>query len=234
MNYMKIVAIFLLLIIAFSCKKKETGPAPFQWPAGTGEYAPYTIGSTFTYETATTAPAAIDSFTYTVTKDTTIDGLPYKKIESNKPALASTFYCNFTAGVRTEINYNTNFSGINVPSVKLETTKEPIPVNGTWTNTLNVTIPANPPTIPFALPITVTFTYTNMQKDFSKNILGKDYSGTIYTKQVASLPASIVPLLPPNIPASIQVDNYFSKGVGLSQRDGPNMVTKIKRFNVIK
>lgn len=221
-------------LFIFSCKKKNDGPAAFQWPEGTGEYAPYTIGSTFTYETSRIAPAQIDSFTYTVTKDTTIDGLKFKKLESNKPDLGSTYYCNYSNGVRTDINYNTNISGFNVPTVKLEVLKDAVAVNGTWANSLNITIPANPPTIPFALPISVAFNFTVMQKDFTKNILAKDYSGTIYVKQIATLPSIVIPFLPVGTPSTIQLDNYFSKGVGLSQRDAPNTIFKIKRFNVIK
>jgi hypothetical protein len=221
-------------IFLFSCKKKNTSPAAFQWPNGTGEYAPYTLGSTFVYESTTTAPAATDSFTYTVTKDTTIEGLSFKKLESNKPNLASTFFCNINGGIRTEITYNTTFSGINVPIIKLETLKESVAASGTWSGSFNVTVPANPPAIPIPIPLTISVAYTLMQKDFTKNILAKDYVNTFHVKQIASLPASVIGFLPPGTPSSFQIENYFSKGVGLAQRDGPNASIKIKRYNVVK
>jgi hypothetical protein len=220
--------IFLLVLVIASCKKNTTEetPAGFVWPEGTGEYAPNTLGSTFTFETSTTTPVVTDSFTYTVTKDTTIDALKYKKLESNKPVLASTYYCNYNAGVRTEITYNTSTNGISIPVIKQTVLKDNVPVTNNWVEGLNVNVPG----IPVAIP--VTFTYTIMQKDFTKTILGKDYANTIYVKQVASLPGGIA--LPPGTPSTVQVDNNFSKGVGLSQRDLPNTSIKIKRYNVIK
>lgn len=211
-----------------SCKKKKTDetPSAYQWPAGTGPYAPYTVGSTFTYENQTTAPATTDSFTYTVTKDTTIESMPYKKVESNKPLLASTFYCNYNNGLRTEITYNSNFGGIAIPTIKQVVLKDNVAANVTWSEVLSVTIP----TIP--IPIPVTFNYTLVQKDFTKNILGKDYTKTIQVKQVASVPAGLP--LPAGIPSSITIDTYYASEFGIVQKDLPNTNFKIKRANVIK
>jgi hypothetical protein len=218
---------FSFCLIFASCKKsKDETPAGFQWPEGTGPYAPYTIGSTFTYETQATTPVAIDSFTYTVTKDTTIDGAKYKKIESNKPALASGFYCNYNNGIRTEITYNSAIAGITIPTIKQIVLKDNVAVSSNWMETLNITVP----TIP--IPIPVTFNYTVQQKDFTKNILSKDYAKTIFVKQVASLPSGLP--LPSGTPSSITVDNFFADGFGIVERDLPNTAIKIKRANVIK
>jgi hypothetical protein len=216
-----------LILIFGSCKKSSTGDTGgFQWPEGTGPYAPYTLGSKFVYETQTTAPVAIDSFTYTSTKDTTIDGLKFKKLESDKPALASTFYCNYNNGLRTEISYNSNFGGISIPVVKQVVLKDNVAQGATWLETLGVTVPGIP------LPITISFNYTLVQKDYTKTILAKDYTGTINAKQVATPPAGIV--LPPGIPTSVTVDNFFGKEFGLIERDLPNSTIKIKRATVIK
>jgi hypothetical protein len=229
-KYTFLIGISFLVIAA--CKKNSGGEPAFQWPEGTGEYAPYTLGSTFTYEVSTTAPASVDSTTYTVTKDTTIDGLKFKKLASSKPTVASDLYVNYNNGIRTDITLNTSFSGVNVPVVKLEVLKDGLAVNGTWSGTLNVSVPVPPPINTF--PVAVAFNYTIMQKDFTKNILAKDYTGTITVKQVATLPSSVIPFLPVGTPSTIQIDNFFSKGVGLSQRDAPNTSFKIKRYNVVK
>ncbi len=196
----------------------------FQWPAGTSDYAPYTNGSTFTFESTSGTPAVIDSFTYTVTKDTLITGATYRKLESNKPALGPIFYANYNAGVVTNIAYNFSLQGVTIPVVTQTVLKDNVPVNTTWNESLNVTASG------FTVP--VTFTYTIMQKDYTKTILSKDYTNTIYAKQQIGIPANIALLL--NIPATTQVDNYFAKGVGLVQKDAPTTSIKIKRYNVVK
>jgi hypothetical protein len=225
-------AIVFSMIVFSACKKSNTEeivPAPtgFQWPAGTGEYAPYTNGSTFIYESASGTPTVIDSFTYTVIKDTSIGGLNFKKLESNKPALGPTYYANYNAGVVTNISYNVNFQGlVTVPIVKQTVLKDNVPVATNWNDTL--TISSSGFTVPVIFANTVT------QKDYVKTILSKDYAGTIYVKQTASIPANIAAIL--GIPASTQIDNYFAKGVGLVQKDAVAAGTaiKIKRYNVIK
>jgi hypothetical protein len=206
--------LLVMVLVFLSCKKDDEDvppppPAGFQWPAGTGEYAPNTSGSTFVYQIESGTPVTIDSFTYTVVKDTTINGLT----------------CNYNAGIRTEITYNYDFQGVTIPVLTQTVLKDNVPVTNSWNESLNVTVSG------FQIP--VTFTYTIMQKDFIKNILGKDYAATIAVKQVASIPSIIATQL--GLPfSSIQVDNFFSKGAGLVQREAPNTIIKMKRFNVIK
>jgi hypothetical protein len=213
-----------LAVLATACKKKDDTPAGFTWPDGTGDYAPYTNGSTFVYEVNNSAPASVDSFTYTVTKDTTIDGLKYRKLESNKPLIATTLYCNYNNGVRTEITYNSTFSGLNIPIIKQTVLKVNEAQGVQWNEILSVNVSG------FSVP--VTFTYNNVQKGITKNVLSKDYANTIFTKQVATIPN--LPILPPGTPTSITIDNYFAKDFGLVQRDAPNIVYKLKRANVVK
>jgi hypothetical protein len=222
-------AIAFCTIIFSACKKnkdEEILPAPtgFQWPAGTSDYAPYTNGSTFTFEIVSGTPAVTDSFTYRVTKDTAIGGLTYRKLESDKPALGPTYYANYNAGVVTNITYNLSLQGFTLPSVKQTVLKDNVPVNNTWAESLDVTVSG--------ITVPVSFSYTLVQKDFVKNILSKDYANTIYAKQIIGIPANIALLL--NIPATTQIDNYFAKGVGLVQKDATGNNLKIKRYNVIK
>jgi hypothetical protein len=217
-------------IVFSACKKnkdEEIIPTPtgFQWPAGTGDYAPNTNGSTFTFEIVSGTPAVTDSFTYTVTKDTAIGGLTYRKLESNKPALGPTYYANYNTGVVTNITYNFTVQGFSIPTVKQTVLKDNVPVNNIWSDTVNVLAPVigNVP---------VSFTSTLMQKDLVKNILGKDYAGTMYAKQIVGIPAAVATFL--NIPATSQIDNYFAKGVGLVQKDATGNNVKIKRYSIVK
>jgi hypothetical protein len=223
----RVIWIVLFYTIIFSACKKNTDeeitPAPtgFQWPAGTSDYAPHTNGSTFTFEIVSGTPAVTDSFTYTVTKDTAIGGFSYRKLESNKPALAPTYYANYNAGVVTNITYNLNFQGFIIPTVKQTVLKDNVPVNSSWSELLDVTVSG--------ITIPVSLNYTLVQKDFVKNILGKDYSNTIYSKQIITINS---PIGPP--PAPTQIDNYFAKGVGLVQKDATGNNVKIKRYNIVK
>jgi hypothetical protein len=215
-------------IIFSACKKNADDevvpvvPTGFQWPAGTSDYAPHTNGSTFTFEIVSGTPAVTDSFTYTVTKDTAIDGLTYRKLESSKPALAPTYYANYNAGVITNISYNVNFQNqVTVPKIKQTILKDNVPVSTTWADTLNVVVSG------FGIP--VYFANTLTQKDVVKNILGKDYSSVIYSKQVITISSPFGPS-----PAPTQIDNYFAKGIGLVQKDATGNNVKIKRYNIVK
>jgi hypothetical protein len=204
-----------------ACKKSTTEePVGFQWPAGTSDYAPYTNGSTFTFETSSGTPVVIDSFTYTVAKDTPINGLTFRKLVSNKPALAATYFTNYNAGVTTDINYDFNLQGFTIPQLTQTVLKESVAVGGTWKDSINVS------------SVPVTLTYTLLQKDITKNILSKDYANSYAVKQVISIPPAIATLL--GIPATVQIDNFYSKGVGRVQREGANGTVKVKRYNVIK
>jgi hypothetical protein len=226
---------FLLLTVAIavlcSCKKskiEEPAVVAFQWPAGTSDYAPHTLNSTFTFEIVSGTPAVTDSFTYTVVKDTTIPlggvGLPFKKLQSNKPNLGPTYYANYNNGVVTNITYNVSLGGVNVPTIAQTILKDNVPVNATWNETITLTVSG------FNVPI--GFGYTIAQKDYTKNILAKDYANTIYVKQIISIDPQIAILA--GIPATQQIDNYFGKGVGLLQRDAAGNNVKIKRYNIVK
>jgi hypothetical protein len=226
----KVFALGMLYVFVLqSCKKSSTEdvvPSTFQWPAGTGEYAPYTNGSTFTFESSTGVPATIDSFTYTVIKDTNIAGANYKKLVSNNPAAGPTYFANYNNGVLTEVIYNFSFQGFTLPELKQTILKDNVAVNATWNETLN--IPVNGITIP------ITLNYTLQQKDFTKTILGKNYTNCIAVKQVITLPALVATTL--GVPADTQIDNTYAKGVGRVDRAVPsaNTTVKIKRYNVVK
>jgi hypothetical protein len=152
--------------------------------------------------------------------------LPFRKLESDKPALASNFYCHYRDGVRTEITYNTTVNGIGIPVIKQTVLKANEAVNAQWQELLSVAIPGIP------IPIPITFAYNLLQKQFTKNVLGKDYANCIQIKQTASIPSN--PLIPPGIPTSVTIENVYGSGQGLVQRDAPNTVFKLKRYQVVR
>lgn len=230
----------LLFTIGFSSCQKENDPIynnNFTWPEGTSSYAPYTIGSSFTYELKTANPINTDSFTLTVTKDTIIPslGLRFYKLVSNKPSLQPTYFVNYNNGNLTEITYNLDYLGLGaiiVPEVLETTLKENLLENDSWTENKVVTYPISPTT---GVNLDVTFVHTILQKNYTKDVLTKDFANCIAVKEVIS---TIVPPnfpWPPTVPRGSQFDNFYAKEAGLVERDISNGTTiKLKSFNIVK
>jgi hypothetical protein len=229
----KIFFYSILSVFLFSSCEKEEDPIRlknFTWPEGTSDYAPYTIGSTFAYEIKTMSPARTDSFSLTVEKDTIIGNFRYYKLVSNKPELQPTYFVNYSNGNLTEITYNLdylNLGVITVPKVFETTLKENAAVNDTWIENMMVTFSG--------VDLTVIFTHTMLLKNYTKNVLGVDFSNTIAVKQLIS---TVIPPgfpWPPQVPTTSQFDNFYAQGAGLVQRDVSNGNTqKLKRFNIVK
>ncbi len=222
---------FLAILLIFtSCTKSGleeiNTPTVFQWPAGTSDYAPYTNSSTFVFETSNGLPAVVDSFIYTVVTDTIINSATYRKLVSNKPTLGPTYYVNYNAGVVTEIAYNFSLQGFNLPVVTQTVLKDNVAVNNTWNESQNISL------MGFTFPI--TFTYTLLQKDFTKTVLGVAYANSISIKQELGIPPALATIA--GIPAITQIDNFYAKGVGRIERGvvSTNNFTRIKRYNVVR
>ncbi len=232
---------FLLLIVLTSCQKEVEPIINFEspWPEGTSDYAPYTVGSTFTYELKTTNPAKTDSFNLTVSKDTIINGLKYYKLVSNKTGLQPTYFVNDNNGNLTEITYNLdylNLGAIIVPSVLETTLKENLSVNDTWSESMPVYFPVSPT---LNADITVTFAHTILQKNFTKRVLDIDYTNTINVNEIITSVAPLWFIWPIGVPQTSQFDNFYAKGAGLVKRDvysgGTLKSTQnLKSFNIVK
>lgn len=232
---MKQIFLYCFLIITFlsSCQKEIVPIINFEtpWPEGTSDYAPYTVGSTFTYEAKSWSPASTDSFTYTVTKDTTINSLKYYKLESDKPAVgpSPTYFVNYNNGYLTENTYNLNFLGaLTIPVLSENTFRVNEPVNAVWNETL-------PPLTYSGIPVLVDFIYTVMQKDYTKTVLDNNFANTTYVKEVTNIRLGGGVPLPPGIPSTIQYDNFYAKGAGLVERDiSLGTTQKLKSFKISK
>ena len=199
---------------------------PFVWPAGTGEYAPYTTGSTFTFQREVGVPAVVDSFTLTVTGDTLIAGQTYKRMTSSNATASPNYFVNYNAGVVTELYLNFMLTGVTIPTLTQTALKDTANVNTSWNEVLNLTVSG------FTFP--VTFTYTIMQKNILKNVLSVDYLNTIDVKQNVGIPPAIAAIA--GIPANTIVENFYAKGVGRIERDAVsnNTFIRLKRFNVVR
>jgi hypothetical protein len=218
------ISIIVLFCSVFAACKKDK--MTFVWPEGTGDYAPYTIGSKFTYQISLGSPAVLDTFSYTVVKDTLINGVKFMKMATNDPTLVSDFYCNYnaTTGVRTDINYNTNFGGVPIPVLKETTLRAKDALNATWKEQLNIS--AAGATFP------LDFDYKLGQKDFSKTVFSKTYADVTQVNQTITLPAIVVTAL--GLPTNkIGIINFYSKEVGILQRDFPDGLIGLNFYKLI-
>jgi hypothetical protein len=235
---------FLLMVVLTSCQKEFEPIINFQppWPEGTSDYAPYTVGSTFTYESVDLAAQTTDEFTYTVAKDTIINdilinnvltnNLKFYKLVSNKPNLgpSPTYYVNYHNGYLTEYTLNLNFLGaLTIPVLSENTFRFNEPVNATWNEIL-------PPLTFSGIPVLVDFNYTVVQKDYTKSVLTNNFANTTYVKEVTNIRLGGGIPLPAGIPDTIQYDNYYAKGIGLVERDIYTLGTtqKLKSFGIVR
>jgi hypothetical protein len=223
----------LLMLITTSCEKEIEGSDTrikiFEWPEGTSDYAPYTIGSSFKYDYSSTNPAATDVVTLTVTKDTIINNLKYYKLQSDKPNLVASYFVNDNNGNVTEITYDLNFLGlITVPVLTENTLKQNATVNTSW-NDPDVNL------VWYNIPVNVKFAHTMIQKDFIKEVLSINYSNSVAVREIVDINLPQGVQFPAGVPSSIQYDNLYAKGVGLIQRNvSLGTVQKIKSYNVVK
>jgi hypothetical protein len=231
---------FLSIILFSSCRKEVIEPTPFQWPAGTSEYAPYTVGSTFSYQISkvippNTTPVVVDTINYSVTKDTTIDNLKYYKHVSNKPSVgpSPTYFTNFNNGKLTEITYNLDYLGLNyvsVPVVKENTLRTNVHENEVW-NDDDLNFVFN------GFDVLIHFKYKLVQKNYPKIILGNEYANTIAVKEEikSDIPQALLVLLPAGLPTTSQFDNFYSKNYGLVERDiSDGTIFKLIQSTIIK
>jgi hypothetical protein len=225
--------LFLSLLLFSSCQKEIVQPDPYVWPEGTGEYGPYTIGSSFHYQVTNSVTALNDSFIYTVTKDTIIDNLRFYKLQSSKGAigpLPASYFVNYSNDKLTEITYNLDYLGLHIKvldKVSENTLRTNVDINHSWHEDLDFDI--------FGYDLTANFDYRLVQKNYNKIVLGKNYPDTYFVRELitTAIPAGFP--LPPGVPTSSQFDNYYTKGAGLIQRDiseGTSM--KLINFSVVK
>lgn len=221
------------MVVLTSCQKEFEPHFNFEptWPEGTGEYAPYTVGSTFKYESVNLVNATTDYFTYTVTKDTTINNLKYYKLVSDKPAVgpSPTYFVNYSDGYLTELTYDLNFLGaITIPVLSENTFRLNEPLNATWHEDL-------PPLSFMGIPVTVNFDYTVLQKDYTKPVLTNNFAYTTNVKELAHIRLGNGMPLPPGISDVIVYDNFYAKGAGLVERDiSLGTTQKLKEFSIVR
>jgi hypothetical protein len=211
----QILYLIASVVLLASCQKEviDTDINRNVWPNGAGDYAPYTIGSTFKYEYVSTNPAFVDTVTLTVIKDTIINNLVYHYLHSDKPNLVAPYFSNINNGSITEITYNMNFLGlIVIPVLNENTMRVNAEIGSKWYDA-DLALDWS------GIPVTATFEHTFMQRSFYKELFGKTYDSPVWGRDIigVTLPAGVS--FPPGVPSVFQFDNCYAKGAGLIQRN---------------
>jgi hypothetical protein len=226
MSIRNIIVGFVSVIFLFSCKKSSDDNSNQPQPQpGTGDYAPYSTGSTFTYQSEI-AGMSNKEFTLTVSNDTTVDGLVYKKLSSSDQTIFPNRYISYNNNVQREAQFNLTVNGYTIQKLILINLKANEPVNNTWMETT---------TIPIAgLPISPSANTTHkiMSKDQAQTVLTNNFMNVIHvtSNSIISIPQGIP--VPAGTPTNLTGNSYYSKGVGLVERDFLGQLIKLKSYNI--
>ncbi|CAL1521038.1 hypothetical protein [Chitinophaga sp. MM2321] len=209
---------FLLTILAGSmlltaCSKEMSREGDM--PATSNcDYAPYTTGSSFSYIDINQTQDTL-AYTLTVSGDTTINNVVYKKVGDD-----SVFTCsNCKDGIYTQIASILTFQGYKADDLKITYLKDNVPAGTSWEDT--VAVNNGGVTSSGILKQTIT------EKNITKTVNGKNYTDVI----VVRMDASAIIL---NNPVSVGTisTSYYAKGVGLIEADQAEDTIKLLSYTL--
>jgi len=195
----KTILTFLVLSsLALSCKKEKGSTAVVA-----SSYMSETPNSTWNYQVTDNNTATNSNYTLTSTnRDTTINSKTYHVFTNSK---GTNDYYSITGN-----NYYIfqvlplSISATAVENIYL---KDNLKVNDTWNQVFNITLSG--------FPLVVTVTNIISETGISKTVNSISYSNVIHVS--TSLTVSILGAVLPSSAVSVQVDNYYTKSVGMIQ-----------------
>ncbi len=219
-----VILIMMVSVIMYGCKKSSSNNNN-NTQAGTGEYAPYTLGSTFTYQSIRSGQPN-QEFTLTVSNDTMVDGLVFKKLTSSDITVFPNRYINYNNNEQREAQFNINLDGYILQKLVLVNLKALEPLNATWMETSALPITG------LAFNPTANTTHKIISRDQARQVLTNNFTNVIHvnSNSIISVPSGII--LPPNTPTSFAAGSFYSKGVGLVERDFLGQVIKLKSYTI--
>ncbi|GAA0531677.1 hypothetical protein [Chitinophaga japonensis] len=203
-------------LVLGACKKEKSreGDAPLP-PVSTCGYAPYTDGSVYNYENVNAQTSDTTRFTVTVTGDSLISGISYKKLASD----TATTYNRCDNGSYYQMVKGISFEGYTADSVMSIYLKDNVAIGSSWTDTVVVRDGADEQT--------VILTYSITQKGATKRVYDLDFTDVIAVKLDAS-----VRILGTPVSLGTLVTNYYAEGVGLIQADQAQDTTRLRSYNI--
>ncbi|MCW3462353.1 hypothetical protein [Chitinophaga nivalis] len=210
MKHLYPLLILLMGTLLVACSKETSKDGP---QFGNCEYAPYTIGSSFSYSNIKNDSKDTFNYTLTVSGDTTIRGTTYKKIGDDSVFTGS----NCKDGVYTQIASMPTYQGGRADDLKLTYLREYMPQGSIWLDTIKIVNAQD--------TSTGILLYTILDRGITKAVNGKNYLEVISVRTDAY---SVMHGGP--VPAGTIATRYYAKGVGLIEEDKPTDTTRITSY----
>jgi hypothetical protein len=193
----KILLFPVLMLFIISCKKNSsTNTQPHQ-----DTYLTTTAGSTWNYHQIDSSGSTPVNTDYTLTsssRDTLINGKSYH-IYNN--STGSFQYLSLTSN--DYFQFDSLPAGLGTAVFERLYLKDNVNVGNSWTQSLTITVPG----IPFSIPITLT--YQIAEKGISRTVNAQTYTDVIHVS--ATISSSLIPSA--NLTSSI--NSYYAKKYGL-------------------
>ena len=205
-------------LFLWACKKEVSRESAAPPPvASTCSYAPYTAGSTYDFvNTNSSNPLDSNFFTVTVTGDSTINGLTFRKLSSDT---ATTYDRCDGNGNYYQMVKGISFEGYSADSVVTLYLKDNVNAGASWNDTATVKKGTDEQK--------VMLTYTVTQKGGQKTVAGLDFTNVITVTLSAS-----VKFLGTTIPLGIIATNYYAEGIGLIEIDQQDDTARLLKYNI--
>ncbi len=181
-----------------SCSKTDNTPVN---PPGQTAYLNTTAGSSWTYHENNSSGATPVASDYTITsssKDSTINGKSY---HVNNYSSGGNQYLNISG--HDYYQFDSIPGGLGGVFERLYL-KDNVAKGGTWSQDVNISITISG----IQVPLTVTVTNKIVEKDISRTVNGKDYSGVIHVSTTLSSTG-----IPTGLTSAI--DSYYAPNYGL-------------------
>lgn len=211
--FLKLLTILIITSSIYSCKKDETFNGVSLKTLNNGvttcQYAPFTLGSTFTYDVEGT------EVMWEAADPETINGQTFIKVNNFYGSEDYPSYFNCEDG-----EYNLiiqNVEGIN-GDLDLIYLKENVPVNTTWENTVSQ--------LNSGATTLNRYTWTYVEKKDNHTVNGTTYNDVININLVFTVEFDGFSVL------TDETDYYWARGIGLIETSGNSINYKLVSYNI--
>lgn len=200
--------IFITILTLFSACREGESPAP-ELSTKIRYYAPYSVGSSFSYN------SSLGAYTNIVESDTIIAEKVYKKVLNSRDSFTSYYY--FEEGeYKVSGTAPLYVSGVPAELKDFTYLKDNLPEGSTW----SVFVPVNSGQLKY----TARFDFKIIEKETTRTVNSKYYSGVVYVQE------KIYTVYNDVINEVGTYDFWYAKGVGLIETDA--LDTKIANYRI--
>lgn len=187
--------IFALILASVACNKNTTTPDPVV----PDKYMSFSSGSSWNYRQLNNLTSVTTNYVVSsTTRDSIINGKTYH-VFTNSNTGGNEYY--YTTG-NDYFTYRL-LGALGNAAVEDNYLKDNAPVNFSWSQAYNISVPG----VPFAVPVTVT--YTIKETGISRTVNGIAYTDVIHSSGV------ITSALVPSASLVTDIQNYFARKYGM-------------------